>query len=141
MNAREYLESFIQSEKKIELKINQVQKLQESLTMLSAPMDKEQVSHSRNVSVMAETVAQIVDMEKEIDQQTAELFNRKRKVFLLLDQISSDSASLLTEHYLNAIPLSEISKARFVSIRHIQRKLNRALDEFQPILDQAKDVA
>lgn len=139
MNAREYLESFRHSEKKIELKISQVQKLHESLTMLSAPMDKEQVSHSRNVSIMAETVAQIVDMEREIDQQTAELFQKKRHAFALLDKIDPMEASILIEHYIDAKTLKRISEDLFITERHVCRRIHDAISHFQKVLDSEPD--
>ena len=136
MNARKYLESFQSIEAKIQIKIRRVQQLQESLTKLSSPMDNEPVSHTRNVAVMAETVAEIVDMEKEIDTQTAMLLSRKRYAYKLLDSISPANASILIEHYIEGASISEISKSRFLSARQICRKISDAVDEFQPILDK-----
>ena len=69
IDAQEYLTSIQQAGQRIELKIQQVKSLREQLQSISAPLDKEQVSHTRNVAVMSDTIATIVDMEKEIDQQ------------------------------------------------------------------------
>ena len=71
VNAREYLGYFRVAESRIELKIKQIQSLQDRLCCISIPMDKEQVSHTKSVEIMAETIAMIVDMQKEIDQQTS----------------------------------------------------------------------
>lgn len=46
IDAREYLHSFRIADSKIQLKIQQVQKLNDRLLSLTAPMDKEQVSHT-----------------------------------------------------------------------------------------------
>ena len=84
-DARKYLESFRIQESRIQLKTEQVQSLQERLTSITAPMDKEQVSHTKNVGIMADTVAMIVDIQRESDQQTADLYRRKREAYQLLD--------------------------------------------------------
>ena len=47
IDAREYLHSFRIADSKIQLKIQQVQKLNDRLLSLTAPMDKEQVSHTK----------------------------------------------------------------------------------------------
>ena len=48
MNARKYLESIRDVSERIKINQERVQRLHESLTSLSAPMDKEQVSHLHN---------------------------------------------------------------------------------------------
>ena len=53
MNARQYLKSLRNKESRIQIKMRQIQKLRDRLLSTSAPMDKEQVSHTTNVSVMA----------------------------------------------------------------------------------------
>ena len=70
IEAKKYLKSFKARENKIALKIARVKALRDKLTSLSVPMDKEQVSHTKNVSIMADTIAMIADIEKEIDQQS-----------------------------------------------------------------------
>lgn len=99
-DARKYLESFRIQESRIQLKTEQVQSLQERLTSITAPMDKEQVSHTKNVGIMADTVAMIVDIQREIDQQTADLYRRKREAYQLLDQLHPAHERLLLDRYL-----------------------------------------
>ena len=99
INAREYLESFRTDESRIELKLKQMQNLQDHLCSVSSFMVNEQVSHTRNVSVMADTMATIVDMQKEIDQQTSEIVKRKHEAYLLLDQIKPENAAILIDYY------------------------------------------
>ena len=50
-DAREYLESIRSLEIRIQMKIRQVKKLRDSLTSITAPMDKEQVTHTKNVGI------------------------------------------------------------------------------------------
>ena len=65
-DAREYLTSIRKAEERLSLKKRQVENLRDRLTSLSVPTDKEVVSHTPNVGVMADTVAMIADMEAEI---------------------------------------------------------------------------
>lgn len=65
--------------------MRQIQKLRDRLLSTSAPMDKEQVSHTTNVSVMADTIAMIVDMQKEVEAQTVEYLKQKWEAMKLLD--------------------------------------------------------
>ena len=109
-DAREYLRSFRLAESRIQLKTRQVKDLQDRLLCISAPMDKEMVSHTPNVGVMADTIAMIIDLQNEIDQQAAEIVNQKRELFRMLDQIDPEYATLLTEHYLDGMSFVEIGR-------------------------------
>ena len=97
-DAREYLMYLKKAEAIIELKVKQLQNLQDRLSCISAPLEKEQVSHTRNVAILADTIAMIVDMQKEIDRQTNEVVKRKREAYALMDRIKPESASILIDH-------------------------------------------
>lgn len=56
IEAKKYLKSFKTRENKIALKIARVKALRDKPTSLSVPMDKEQVSHTKNVSIMADNL-------------------------------------------------------------------------------------
>ncbi len=135
INALDYLQSFKASEQRIQLKIQQVQRLREQLTSISAPMNQEQITHTKNVGVMADTVAAIIDIENEIDQQTSELFKKKKEAYHLLDQIKPESAMLLIEHFLSGKTVDAMSREIHVCKRHAQRKLNKAILDFQSMLN------
>lgn len=135
INALDYLQSFKASEQRIQLKIQQVQRLREQLTSISAPMNQEQITHTKNVGVMADTVAAIIDIENEIDQQTSELFKKKKEAYHLLDQIKPESAMLLIEHFLSGKTVDAMGREIHVCKRHAQRKLNKAILDFQSMLN------
>lgn len=83
------------ADSKIQLKSQQMQKLRERLLSLSAPMDKEQVSHTPNVGIMAETIATIVDKQKEIDRENNELTKKKCELIELSGNFARRSATAL----------------------------------------------
>ena len=138
IDAREYLNYFRIAESRIELKIKQVQSLQNRLLSLSPALNQEHVSHTKNVTVMADTIAIITDIQRDIDQQTSEIFQRKREAYQLLDQISPENAALLMDRYFNRKTILNISHSIHVTKRQTQRKLNDAIEEFQAALNAIK---
>ena len=135
IDAHDYLQYFRIAESQIELKIKQIKNLQDRLYSISAPIDKEPGSHTRNVTVMADTTAIIIDMQKEIDQQTSAILQRKREAFLLLDQIKPENAAVLMDRYFNRKTILNISHSIHVTKRQTLRKLNDAIEEFQTVLN------
>ena len=138
INAREYLESFRTDESRIELKLKQMQNLQDRLCSISTFTINEPVSHTKNVSVMADTMATIVDMQKEIDQQTSEIVKRKHEAYLLLDQIKPENAAILIDYYFEKKTITAIGCAIHLEKRQTYRKLSEAISELQIILDSSE---
>lgn len=136
IEAKKYLKSFKARENKISLKIERVKALRDKLTSLSVPMDKEQVSHTKNVSIMADIIAMIADIEKEIDQQSCELVEAQKEAFRFLDQIPSESASYLINRFFVGMTITEIGRLTFSSERSTYRRVQNALAEFQAVLDR-----
>ena len=79
MDAKKYLKSFETEESLLQLKIRQLQGIQNRLKSLTTPMGKEVVSHTPNVGTMSETVALLIDMQQEIDLLTMAIMQRKRE--------------------------------------------------------------
>jgi DNA-directed RNA polymerase specialized sigma subunit len=80
--------------------------------------------------------ATIVDMQKEIDQQTNDLMIAKRKALRLLDLLKPESEVILIKRYFENKNVIELGKILFVTRRQAQRKLTEAITAFQSILDQ-----
>ena len=135
IDAREYLNYFRIAESRIELKISQMQSLQDRLLSISPTLDQEHVSHTKNVTVMADTIAIITDIQRDIDQQTSEIFQRKREAYQLLDHISPENAAILIERYFDGKTVRAISQMIHVTKRQAQRRINEAIEEFQTVLN------
>ena len=113
IDAREYLHSFRIADSKIQLKIQQVQKLNDRLLSLTAPMDKEQVSHTKNVGIMAETIATIVDKQNEVDRENNELTKKKCELIEFMCQMPAEDAKILLDHFLDGKTILAIGKELF----------------------------
>lgn len=135
IDAREYLNYFRIAESRIELKAKQIQSLQDRLLSLSPALDQEHVSHTKNVAVMADTIAIITDIQRDIDQQTSEIFQRRREAYQLLDQISPQNATILIARYFDGKTVQSISQMIHVTKRQAQRRINEAIKELQGVLN------
>ena len=135
IDARKYLEGIRSTRRRIHMKMKRVQSLRESLTQITASMDKEQVSHTKNVGIMADTIAMIMDTEKEIQLQTKELVAAKEEANVLLEQIDPEYGSVLQAYYIEGEKIGEIVKELFISRRTVERRLNAGLDVFQAFLN------
>lgn len=142
IDAREYLQSFRKEEARISLKQRQLQTLRDRLTSLSAPMDKEQVSHTKNVAVMSESIARIVDMENEIMRDTDQLTEAKYEAYQFFNQIPTESADLLMDRYFEGKKNSVICEERFITDRHLRRIMSEAISALQEVMNRSteKDV-
>ena len=134
-DAREYLTSIRKAEERLSLKKRQVENLRDRLTSLSVPTDKEVVSHTPNVGVMADTVAMIADMEAEISRQSAENVLMEGQAYLLLNKLPPEYSSLLIDHYMKGKKITEICKTTHLEQRWTKKKIASALAKFQCSLD------
>lgn len=121
-DAREYLTSIRKAEERLSLKKRQVENLRDRLTSLSVPTDKEVVSHTPNVGVMADTVAMIADMEAEISRQSAENVLMEGQAYLLLNKLPPEYSSLLIDHYMKGKKITEICKTTHLEQRWTKKR-------------------
>ena len=136
-DAKEYLQYFRNMKARIDLKEQQFHDLHDRLTCMSPSFDAELVSHSKNVAVMSDTIAILIDMRNEIDQQLSDFWQKKHEAYRLLDQISPEGARILIEYYFNRKSLSECGLIYHIAKRQAQRRLNEAIAEFQEILNKS----
>ncbi len=136
IDAKEYLESFRTEEARIQLKVKQLQVLEDRLHTTTVPIDTERVSHTKTTDAMAETIAIVIDLQEEINMQKCQLAEAKRDAFRLLDQISPDSASILISRYFMGMTIKQIGKTLYSSRTQTYRRLQGALSEFQEILSK-----
>ena len=139
IEAREFLESVSTMEIKIQMKTRQVQHLRDTLTNTTPPMDRELVTHTKNVDVMGNTVAMIIDTEAEIKLLESMKDERRKEILSLLDQLNPKNASILSYVYVERVPTKELCQELFLSRRQVQRRLKDALKAFQTVLNESKE--
>lgn len=135
MNARDYLDSLAEAQERIKMNQERVRRLHESLTSLTAPMDKEQVSHTKNVGIMADTIARIVDMEQEIDQQTELLYGMQQRARVYFNMLKPINAQLLVLHFIDGKSYEEIGKTMGYAQSTVFLIRKNAIKELQEMFD------
>ena len=136
MKAFDFLDSIRTMEFRIQIKTRQAQHLRDTMSNITAPMDKEQVSHTKNVSALQDTMAMVLDIENEIKELRSIVSKRQKEVLTLLDQMNAENANILSCRFIEGKSLKELGKIVFLSRRQTERRLNDALDEFQNLLNQ-----
>ena len=81
MKAFDFLDSIRTMEFRIQIKTRQAQHLRDTMSNITAPMDKEQVSHTKNVSALQDTMAMVLDIENEIKELRSIVSKRQKEVF------------------------------------------------------------
>ena len=139
IEASEFLDSVRMMEVKIQMKARQLQHLRDTATNTTAPMDRELVTHTKNVGAMGDTVAMIIDMEAEIKLLKGVVDARRKEILWLLDQLNPEDASILSYVYVERISTKDLCRELFLSRRQVQRRLKDALKAFQAVLNQHQD--
>ena len=75
-----------------------------------------------DVSVKADTIATIVDLQKEADVQASEFLKEKWKAMELMEQIRPESSAVLIARYFEGKTYPEIGHEQFITERQAQRK-------------------
>ena len=93
------------------------------------------MSHTKNVSIMADTVARIIDMEHEIDQQTAELYSMQQRARVYLNLLKPVNSQILNLRYIEHAEYEDICKIMGYSQSSVFRFLRDAIKELQELFD------
>ena len=126
-----YLLCHIEQYEELFTKTRQAQHLRETMCNNTVTMDTEQVSHTRNVSAMANTMAMILDIEEEISELRNILCKRQKEILTILDKMEPEYASVLSGRFIEGKSVKELRTVLFLSRRQIERRMNDALAEFQ----------
>ena len=135
MKAFDYLDSLRAMEIRIQMKTRQAQHLRDTMSNITASMDKEQVSHTKNVSAMQDTMAMVLDIEEEISELENTLTKRRKEILTILDQMKPEHAIVLSGRFIEGKSTRELGNIMFLSMRQIERRLNDAVGAFQLILN------
>ena len=140
MTAHEYLSQAYLLEQQVQSKLSQIESLRALATCITPrPTDQEPVSHSRNVSAMADTVLKIMEMNQELDDQIDALVDKKLEISRTIAQVRDVLYRLVLEkRYLTFNTWEEIAVDLHYSVRSVQRIHGRALEVVEGILEESE---
>ncbi|MDO4648577.1 MAG: hypothetical protein Q4B26_07990 [Eubacteriales bacterium] len=137
MNAKEYLGQVKSKEARIKNLRRDKDSIKEMMYSLGGSQMGERVQSSRNYDKLGALYGRMDEMEREIDDQIAELMLFKLKVSGEINRIRTDKyMTVLNCRYIHFMTWEEIAENGFedqYSVRHILKMHGLALLEFQEV--------
>lgn len=136
-NAKKYLSQIHRLDSVINAKLEQIQTLRSLTTKITTEISTDKVQTSHNNDKLGSTIAKIVDLENDINNDIDNLIDLKREVMNKIDSVQDkDYRLLLTLRYLNLKTWEQISIEMGFSFQWIHVLHKRSLAEFDKVLDR-----
>jgi len=138
MTAKEFLNRAKTLDRRINVKLDRVTRLRAMTQKITASYDGEQVSHTRNVTSLQDTIIRLMEEEESLNESIDRLVDLKREVSDVLKQINDTDCQLLLElRYLCYRSWEEIAEVMHMHIRTVYRVHGRALLKVDAVLKSA----
>ena len=132
MTAKEYLSQAYWLDRRIDSKLEQLSALRDTTTKATAVMNDTPVSHTRNVFSLQDTIAKIVDMERELDREIDALVDLKRDIMRQIKDVKNpEHQTLLELRYLCFKSWDYIADAMGYCINNVFKMHAKALRSFK----------
>ena len=134
MTAREYLSQAFHIDQRINSKLSQVMRLRETATNCTATLSDMPRPDSPNRQRMADTICEIVDLEREINEDIDRLVDLKAEARRVINAVSDPDQQLILElRYLCFKSWEQIAVDMGYELRWLYRLQHRALDAVSEI--------
>ena len=138
MTAQEYLNQAKTLDQRINVKLDRVSRLRAMTQKITASLDGEQVSRTRNVTSLEDAIIRLMEEEESLNAAIDRLVDLKREVSGVLKQIDDTDCQLLLElRYLCYRSWEEIAEVMHMHIRTVYKVHGRALLKVEAILQNA----
>lgn len=132
MTAKEYLGQAYWLDRRIDSKLEQLSALRDTTTKATAVMNDVVVTRSRNMQSLQDTIAKIVDMERELDQDIDQLVDLKREIMKRIKEVKNPEYQTLLElRYLCFKSWEYIADAMGYCINNVFKIHAKALRSFK----------
>ena len=123
-------------ERRIDAALRKVELLKSLTQRITAKLDHEQVSHSRNVSANEDAIIQLMEAEEQLKQLCAEYGVVVSEIMAALASLENrDDERLLSDVFLKHQPLEQIAAREHVTKSCIYKRCDRALDELEKMIN------
>ena len=132
MTTKQYLNHIKRLDKMIENKLDEIYRLREMSVSISTNMDKDRVQSSGSHDKLGESVAKIVDLERETNDILSELADKKKTIINQIDGMENyDFYVILTYKFVQKLDFREIFLKMKISERKMYTVYRQALKEFE----------
>ena len=132
MTTAKYLSQIKEFDIKIDRKIAEKNRLREIATSTGGMNDGERVKSSTKRDQLGETVAKIIDTEKEIDKLIDVYVAKKQTIINQIDQIEDmNEYEILHLYFVDGYTMKECAKFKDCSIRKVNATKANAMKTFE----------
>ena len=132
MTTAKYLSQIKEFDIKIDRKIAEKNRLREIATSTGGMNDGERVKSSTKRDQLGETVAKIIDTEKEIDKLIDVYVAKKQTIINQIDQIEDmNEYEILHLYFVDGYTMKECAKFKDCSIRKVNSTKANAMKTFE----------
>lgn len=130
MTPKEYLNQAYHIDKRIDCKLQQVEKLHSLATHVTSVFSDMPHSTTPNNKKLEKTIAKIIDLEKEIDADIDNLVDLKHEISDVINSVENvEYRTILEMRYLNFKTWEEIAVALHYTVRWIYKLHSKALQK------------
>ncbi len=109
-NAKAFLKQYGKIERVLANKVIEKQRWEDIARSVTASPDGERVQSSGKPNKMADAVARIVDIEKEIDGVTAQLDQTRKDILCVIERLPTKEYDVLHKCYIQGMTNGEIAE-------------------------------
>ena len=140
MNAKEYLYQAYLMELQVQSKLQQIEALRSAAEGLNRCIAAERVTHSKNVTVMQDTVQKIMEAEAELNGEIDRLVDLKREIRGTIGQVKNVVYRLILEkRHLSFLKWDQIACDLGYTERWCQIRYREALRVVQGLLEKEEE--
>lgn len=137
MNAKEFFQRNYYLEQRVNSRLRRLSDLRQLAGRVTSSLGGEPVSGSADVQKLDGTIAKIVDMEREINEDIDRLVDAKREAMAVIRQVEHPDQQLVLElRYLDFKSWPAIAEEMGLSPRWVQTLHERALAAVENIFSQ-----
>ena len=141
MTGKEYLSQAYRLNQSVNTKMEQIENLRALSEKVTASYGSEQVSHSRNVASMEDTVVRIVAAQEDLNRQLNRIVRLQVEISTLIDKVQNVNYSeILTKRYLRFMPWNRIASEMGYSRRWVLQKHGQALEVVEKLLKEKENA-
>lgn len=136
MKAKEYLQQIRKLDKLIENKMIERQYWKNLAVSISSNQSSENVQSTKTPDKMAAAVGKYVDIEREIDGCIDVLYETKKDILNVIEQLETTEYDILHKVYVQYMDLNDVAIKLDRSYTSVTSTHGRALKNVQKILDE-----
>lgn len=132
---KEFLLRAENMERRIDAALRKVELFRSLTQRITAKLDQEQVSHSRNVSANEDAIIQLMEAEEQLKQLCTEYGDVVSEITAVLASLENrEDERLLSDVFLKHHSLEQIAAREHVTKSCVYKRCDRALDALERIL-------